>query len=213
MSATTNDLLIQKTKVKKTGQHAWAISYGDMVTVLLCFFIIFYAIEKQMVKKGIADELNLSPHSSSDVATQLDYAVATLGDIPGVQVTKTSAFVDINFKKIIFFGKGEYKLTADGKNTLDEVLLKMKNLQDKYLLEVQGHADSTPVANIKGRWWKSNIELSVLRALNVHNYIAENYTSKNHLIVSGHGTQKDGGQSDRPDDLDRKISLRLQLIK
>lgn len=217
-----NSGLIQiKSNRKKKDASTWALSYGDMVTALLCFFIIFYALEKQFEKKmsnpvkGYSEtEGILEEHKSTQIDTDYDYAIESLEKIPGIEVMKSSSFVDIYFKKTIFFNKGKTDLTTDGKLLLDDVVSRLSKIEGKYVLEIQGHADSTPVKNVKSRWWKSNMELSVLRALTVHSYLSENYIEKNNLVVSGHGNLKKMESSqDEKEDINRRISLRLQLVK
>jgi outer membrane protein OmpA-like peptidoglycan-associated protein len=58
------------------------------------------------------------------------------------------------------------------------------------------------------------MELSVLRALTVHSYLAENYVKKDNLIVAGYGSQQKISDNDQEEiDMNRRISLRLQLVK
>lgn len=208
-------------KGKKSSSASWALSYGDMVTALLCFFIIFYAIEKQFERKmnnpikGYAEsEGILDPHKSAQVDTDYEYAIESLEKIPGIEVMRTSQFVDIFFKRIIFFNSGDVELTTGGKGVLNDVISRLAKLEGKYILEIQGHSDSTPVKNKRNRWWKSNMELSVLRALTVHSYLSENYIEKNRLVVSGYGNQrKIANNPENAEDINRRISLRLQLVK
>ena len=208
-------------KKRKMEGASWALSYGDMVTALLCFFIIFYAVEKSVAKKeanaikGYAQaEGILQEHKSSQLDTDYKYAVESLEKIPGIEVMKTSSFVDIFFKRTVFFDKGDVELTTEGKNLLDEVVSKLSKIEGKYILEIQGHSDSTPVKKMRNRWWQSNIELSVLRALTVHSYLAKNYIEQSHLVVSGHSNlKKFSNDPEDKQDINRRISLRLQLVK
>jgi flagellar motor protein MotB len=208
-------------KKRKKESAPWALSYGDMVTALLCFFIIFYAIEKQMEKKTaaetkgvISDRAPAEEHKVDDIDADYQYTLESLEDLPGLEIHKSSSFVDIYFKKTVFFEKGKTDLTAQGKAAVDEVVEKLKKIDGRYLLEIQGHADRTPVKNKKTRWWKTNMELSVLRALNVHDYLAENYIERNNLVVAGHGNlRKISSEEKSNEELNRRISLRLQLIK
>lgn len=209
-------------KAKKKDTNAWMLSYGDMVTALLCFFILFYAIEKQIQKKANANPVKgyseaegiLREHKSAELDTEYNYAIEALGKIPGISVMRTSGFVDIHFNKTIFFNLGDVDLTAEGKQTLDAVISKLSKIEGKYLLEIQGHADSTRVRKSRNRWWQSNMELSVLRALTVHSYLSENYIERNNLVVSGYGNQKKmSDNAENIEDINRRISLRLQLVK
>lgn len=219
-AAPKNNNLIQLKLVKKRSESSsWALSYGDIVTVLLCFFIIFYAFEKQIEKKIIVTKTSItgapvSQHEANGIQAEFNYAIESLEKTEGIEVKRTSDFVDINFRKTVFFKKGKSSLTLEGKNELERVVSKLTKLQGKYTLEIQGHADSTRVKNRKGRWWQNNMELSVLRALDVHSFLAVNHINKDQLIVSGHGNQKSfNDENNINDDFNRRISLRLQLVK
>ncbi len=214
-----HNLLDLKLVRKKTDGNSWALSYGDIVTVLLCFFIIFYALEKQIEKKVFIQK-NISllgdqavEHKASGIDAQFNYALESLEKIEGLEIKKTSDFVDINFRKTIFFNKGKSSLTSEGKIELERVVEKLVKLEGKYTLEIQGHADSSQVKNQKDRWWQNNIQLSVLRALDVHSFLAKNYINEEYLIVSGHGSKDSVSEKKQEDHFNRKISLRVQLIK
>jgi len=216
-----NLLIDRKTRKKKQDSSTWALSYGDMVTALLCFFIIFYALEKQVEKRKLnpiqgygTTEGILHAHQATGIDTDYDYAMESLTQIPGVFIEKTSSFVDINFKRANFFEKGKADLSEEGILLINDVIKRLSKIEGRYLLEIQGHADPTPVKDSKARWWNSNMELSVLRALNVHTYLAQNYIQEDHLIVAGYGTQqKQGIQQADLANMNRRISLRLQLVK
>ena len=216
-----NQIQSSRPKRKKSDTSSWSLSYGDMVTALLCFFIIFYALEKQIEKnKAVPSKsssingTNLEEHKTVGINTQYDYAIESLGKIPGIYVSRTSQFVDIKFRKTIFFKKGKTQLSLEGISAIDEVMGRLSKIEGQYLLEIQGHADATPVKQAKARWWQSNMELSVLRALTVHSYLAENYVKKDNLIVAGYGSQQKISDNDQEEiDMNRRISLRLQLVK
>jgi chemotaxis protein MotB len=215
----THDLLKLKFSRKKTDTNSWALSYGDIVTVLLCFFIIFYALEKQIEKKIVIENKiallsnQVVEHKATGLDAQFNYAIESLEKIDGLEIKKTSDFVDINFRKTVFFNKGKSSLTPEGKIELERVVEKLVQLEGKYTLEIQGHADSSQVKNQKDRWWHNNMQLSVLRALDVHSFLAANYMNKDYLIVSGHGSRDSVSEKNNDDHFNRKISLRLQLVK
>ena len=216
-----NQLKTSRSRRKKSDTSSWSLSYGDMVTALLCFFIIFYALEKQIEKNKAVPSKNpainntkVEEHKAEGLDTQYDYAIESLEKIPGIYVSKTSKFVDIKFRKTIFFKKGQTKLSQEGIAVIDEVMGRLRKIEGRYLLEIQGHADATPVKQAKARWWQSNMELSIFRALTVHSYLAENYVEKDNLIVAGYGSQQKISNNEQEEiDMNRRISLRLQLVK
>jgi flagellar motor protein MotB len=222
MKSLFDEDVIQYRKSKpKSYTSSWALSYGDVVTTLLCFFIIFYALEKRIEKKQVNEvkgygqsEGILEEHKVDGIEVEFDYAIEALRTIPGIQFYKTSQFVDIDFKHTAFFKSGETDLTDEGKNLMNDVVKRLSNIKGKYTIEIQGHADSTQVKAKKSRWWKSNMQLSVLRALNVHAYLADGHIDRDFLVVSGHGSQRkisDGMAL--PEDINRRISLRVHLVK
>jgi flagellar motor protein MotB len=201
-------------KKRRSDVSSWSLSYGDMVTTLLCFFIIFYAIEKRFEVQKKASDLLVVEHKTQEIKTDFDYAMDLLSQIPGIEVMKTSSFVDISFNKVVFFKSGEANLTNEGKETLVEVMKPLSRIEGKYLMEIQGHADQKKVKVIKHRWWKSNMELSVLRALSVQTFLSESLIKNKDIIVSGYGDLRTIAKSlEKAEDIDRRISLRLQFIK
>jgi flagellar motor protein MotB len=222
MKSLLDEDIIQYRKSKpKSHTNSWALSYGDVVTTLLCFFIIFYALEKRIEKnqsnqvKGYGQsEGILKEHKVDGIDVEFDYAIETLKAIPGIQFYKTSQFVDLDFKQTAFFKSGETELTDEGKHLMNDVVKRLSGIKGKYIIEIQGHSDSTQVKANKSRWWKSNMQLSVLRALNVHAYLADGHIDPDSLVVSGHGSQRkisDGIAL--PEDINRRISLRVHLVK
>lgn len=206
---------------KKLKADSWMMSYADVVTVLLCFFIIFYAIEKMQEKeqrnpllgfsqqKGVLEEIK-----DGMTKKDFDYAINKIKEIKHVEVKRSIAFVDVMFKEIVFFKKGKFELTKAGKEIVDDVVSKLVDFKGQYSIEIQGYADKTPVKKSKKRWWSSNMELSVLRSLNVYSYLEEKSIPKQFMSVAGYGVTR----SLKPNtkdifDANRRISFRLQLLE
>jgi chemotaxis protein MotB len=199
---------------RKTDTTSWAISYGDMVTTLLCFFIIFYSLEKSFEHRKKSLQNKMVEQKTEIVKNKFDHAIEMLSEIPGVEVMKTSSFVDINFSKIVFFEKGKADLTNEGKKALVEVMGRLSEIEGNYLMEIQGHADQTKVRRIKQRWWVSNMELSVLRALSVQKFLSARMMKDKDLVVSGYGDLRNISENNgKGDDINRRIGLRIQFIK
>jgi len=211
-----------KTPKRATQGDTWTTSYADIVTVLLIFFILFWAIEKQVEKRNVNpikgyDEKEgvLEQHSDSTIDTSFDYVIERLSSVPNTTIIQTSSFVDIYFKEVAFFNSGGTVLTHRGSEFIKSVVDRLGGIETKYRLEVHGHTDKTRVLDKKGRWWKTNMELSVMRALSVYNFLIKDGFPQTHLSVAGFGTNL----SLKPEEQlkiiseNRRISLRLQLIE
>ena len=136
-------------KKKKSGGGGanWMDTYGDMVTLLLCFFVMLYSMSNMDKDKWIALVQSINPNavtqaeqgSSSDTAntqgmTQeevdanmeeiyqaLTQYVQTAGLTDQVSVSKGSGYVFVSFDDAVFFDGNSYELRDEGKVVLDEV--------------------------------------------------------------------------------------------
>ena len=136
-------------KKKKSGGGGanWMDTYGDMVTLLLCFFVMLYSMSNMDKDKWIALVQSINPNAvtqaeqgfSSDTAntqgmTQeevdanmeeiyqaLTQYVQTAGLTDQVSVSKGSGYVFVSFDDAVFFDGNSYELRDEGKVVLDEV--------------------------------------------------------------------------------------------
>ena len=136
-------------KKKKSGGGGanWMDTYGDMVTLLLCFFVMLYSMSNMDKDKWIALVQSINPNavtqaeqgSSSDTAntqgmTQeevdanmeeiyqaLTQYAQTAGLTDQVSVSKGSGYVFVSFDDAVFFDGNSYELRDEGKVVLDEV--------------------------------------------------------------------------------------------
>lgn len=189
--------LIKKRSGSKKG-HVWAISYSDMVTALLCFFIIFYSLEKQIEKK-----------TGASSGTSIDRGPAMLGGLSGVEGVKTELkgnFLEIDFPSDVFFNVGDVELNKLGQQRLLAVIPKLQEMKYQRI-EVIAHTDNRPVADRSDRWWKNNKQLSALRALQAGTFLSSQGIDERKLIYSGHGEKN----FDQRHDADRRLTLRIHL--
>lgn len=202
----------RKRKKKESGDE-WVLSFADVVTVLLCFFILFYMIEKQFEKEyGFGTENG----RVQDFPTALDTPefqklLLSMEKNPDVTIVKTETFLEIHFPPEIFFASGSTRLTKNGKKAIDEVLAPLKTIKKDYYLQIQGFSDSQKVKKHKDRWWQDNMQLSLARALGVYYYLIEQGVEKQILNVAGYGTHKPDHLKEK--DFQRRISLKFEPAK
>lgn len=156
-------------------EGSWALSYGDMVTLLLMFFIIFFSVDPvkeryQNLQLALLNELNLD---KTKIGAPISALRAGPGDGEGVDQVllnkwggKASAFgskILIEFPEISFFGLGHIDLSKDGRKQLQEFAAKFEPYAGNYLVAVRAFTDNTPVSGA-GRY-SDNLELSALRSI------------------------------------------------
>jgi len=176
----------------------WLNTYADLVTLLLCLFVLLYSMSIVDIAKfkKAAGSLNSigSPSDTSGVDSSVGNSIAGLdvynainvqqemegiykeikelvaekGLSEDVQVEEISEGVLLRFKDEILFDSGEALLKDEAKNTLKK-LADILRKHNKQIL-VEGHTDNVPIKNKK---FKDNWELSAARAINVVRYFTE----------------------------------------
>lgn len=149
---------------------SWMDTYGDMVTLLLCFFILLYAISAVDQTKWANLVRSLNPDSVKTLEDKTKNpppdSQAKVGEIPKdfetlyenlkqevesrdlnteIQVKKGDGFAFITFKDKIFFDGYSYVLKDSGKEILDSFceILAPYSEQIKQI-QVLGHTAEVP---------------------------------------------------------------------
>lgn len=191
----------------------WVLTYGDLVTLLLAFFIVIYAISttdphkyQQVVisiKRGFGIKLEggtsliagsgmggekLLPFPDTNTALQETLSESLEQEIleGTVEVVQTEKGILLRLREEMFFELGRAGLTEQSKRILDKVAPALTQIPNA--IEVEGHTDSLP---IHSPHFPSNWELSAARATAVIRYLVEDYgVSPLRLAARGFGEFK-----------------------
>lgn len=126
-----------------SGGANWMDTYGDMVTLLLCFFVMLYSMSTMDQEKWIAlvesfnpdavTEQNPGGHEVSNMTQEqvdadieelyqaMKEYVETENLTAQITITKGSGYVFVSFDNTVFFDGDSYTLRDDGKVVLDQV--------------------------------------------------------------------------------------------
>jgi chemotaxis protein MotB len=155
--------------------NAWLATYGDMITLLMCFFVIFFSISEVNValfedlKNGFESDITNKETKSpiSLLAKQLD----SIYDNPAddnldVEVDLLKRGINIRLASKDLFRSGDAQLSRSGRKTVDDISNSLLSIVERYNLtcDIEGHTDDTPIRSYK---FPSNWELSASRAANV----------------------------------------------
>ena len=190
----------------------WLLSYADMVTLLMCFFILFFSINKN--KGGVADPEKLKIKLESLIAVELSTpsspsssAANTASSTPDsgraaklkqkvkeespkivfALTTPEPGVTEITFLNADFYESGKAVLTPAGVAALDAVAPRFLSLSPDATIEVQGHTDSSrPVRSP----YPSNWELSTARASSIARSLIERGVQPSAIMVSGYGENR-----------------------
>ena len=155
--------------------NAWLTTYGDMITLLMCFFVIFFSISEvnialfEDLKNGFESDITNKETKSpiSLLAKQLD----SIYDNPAddnldVEVDLLKRGINIRLASKDLFRSGDAQLSRSGRKTVDDISNSLLSIVERYNLtcDIEGHTDDIPIRSYK---FPSNWELSASRAANV----------------------------------------------
>lgn len=154
---------------------AWLTTYGDTITLLMCFFVIFFSVSEvnlalfEDLKNGFKDDL-MNTETKSPIAMlseRLDSIYDNpVNDDPDVEVDLLKRGINIRLASNDLFKSGDAQLSRSGQKIVDEITVSLLDIVDAYHLtcDIEGHTDDIPIRSYK---FPSNWELSASRAANV----------------------------------------------
>ncbi len=177
-----------------TGDN-WLTTYSDMVTLLLCFFVLLFTFSNLDVQKfrsvlasfqggsGVFDGgdsiIPVEDITTDNVEGSLESlrdvleTYAVIGELDeDITITIEERGLVIRFMDRVLFDPGKADIKPGSFEILDSVadILTREEFKDR-LIKVEGHADTTPVDPADG--FPTNWELSAIRATNVLRYFVE----------------------------------------
>ncbi len=209
----------------------WMVTYGDMVTLLLTFFVLllsFSSLDDVKFKEAASslnNELNILPKKVSILdyfkprnlgESESDYVKETINRINNiakelglekdinVEMTDTGLLIQLGDK--VLFDPGEANLKEKSHPVLKVVGDAIKTRAKEVL--VSGHTDNVPIHTTE---FPSNWELSSARALSVVKYlIKEANVPPNILAATGYSEYRPIASNDTPQS--RQKNRRVEFL-
>jgi chemotaxis protein MotB len=191
----------------KEDSGTWLMTYGDLMTLLLVFFVLLYTmtpgVEEQVFNSFISyfqQHSGFLPENSS-ITTDLqnnpnpeqvdEFLIENMErwqamaefientkETDGVGVEATKEGFLIILADSVAFLSGSSDLLPEAKKILNNVASSIGN--DHWEIEVQGHTDNVPIA--KGGFYQTNWHLGAARSVSVLQYIQEKANLKPELF-------------------------------
>ena len=169
----------------------WIFTYGDLVTLLLCFFILLFSMCKMDVEKidAVSQSFKAQPPGSPFVFSGKNSVMDIVSkeleqvDMPDdVKVNVTDAGVQIGFKDSVAFETGSVELTEKAKLALLKALPVVSSFANNIL--VAGHTDSESDTTSK---YPSSWELSTARASSIAAFLEQSGIPGKRIQTAGYG--------------------------
>lgn len=140
---------------------AWLVNYADLMTELVCFFVILYALSAALNKNV--------QNAHEQIKQMMDK-----GEMKGeVKIDKEGLKITIEEQdSVSFFGSGAAEPTGEIDSKLALVVPSLRTLAQEHEIFVEGHTDDQPIHN---DYFDSNWELSTARATSVARLLIEKY--------------------------------------
>lgn len=210
---------------EKTSRSGWILSFGDIMTLLLTFFIMMIAMQsgeisrihkwtndrlddsESEIRKIIRDNnlksFSVHRHSKGVQITISGRSLFNLGEaepLPGLHEQLTEISKDIRNLKILNLEESEYR------RVISE--LKENNLSWNVEIRVEGHTDNVPLGpNIR---YRDNWELSAARAQHVMRILQVNTgIPEKKFAVAGYGEYKP--VADNSTEYGRNLNRRVEI--
>jgi len=209
----------------------WLLTYADLITLLMIFFILMYTISNINAQKwaGVANSLHSALEGKStnlldnrgpsfvegqsgeeiqmaELAANLEKYVeeAGLGGKIAIKIEERGLVVSI--KDTLLFAKGSARLTPEAKEIIHKLgfmLVKTNNY-----LRIEGHTDNLPIHTAE---FPSNWELSAARATNVVQVLVKEVNfDPQRLSTTGYGEYRPIAPNDN--EVHRAENRRVDLV-
>lgn len=213
-------LFLDKSEHEKAGE-SWLIIFADLLALLLTFFVLMFSMSSVQVSKweAVVQSLSENLNPSRAQIQEEDWQ-----NIEAAMVEQKEALSLTYLKKIfenklqydpilrrssvtvlddrlaitlpadVIFEKGQSEFSRDANKSMQELGAALQSIQNK--ITVVGHTDMEPTS---GRFYPTNWELSLVRAISVAKLIEQAGYTQN-IEIFGNG-------SSRFDELDESIPL------
>lgn len=174
------------------GEGTWALSYGDMITLLLSFFVIYFSTDPKREKMLQSNSLiTFSIEGKNDPAPTADKTMGPewkkdLEDLK-LHAQIVGEHVVVTFGDLSFFKSGTTVVNENARAALEAFSAKYLPYSGKYHLAVKGFTDKKPVTPKKGRLFTDNLELSALRSIASMRVLQKSGIPLNRMEIAGAG--------------------------
>jgi chemotaxis protein MotB len=206
-------------KPRKKGEEAnldYMLTYGDLVTLVLCFFAVLYnpVTDTEEITKAISDYFNSLSWGISLTEGQMAETGNMIADLPSmttgtalgdamrravslfqaevrsnrVKITQDERGIVISLASDVFFNSASATINIEAARSILFNLATLLSSEEVAgrKFRIEGHTDSTAIDPTGP--WLSNWQLSTERSLSVLYYLVDLGISENRMQVSGFGS-------------------------
>lgn len=164
-------MAIQIRRQSSDESEPWLISYADIITLLLAFFVMMLSVSSpdksklERLANVFSEEEAQRKMSLPQLQAQMQNLVDSSKLTEDVEVRLTERGVEIQVREKLLFHRGKADLDVEAQRVLGKLsgMLISQSVKERRLI-VEGHTDSVPISTAQ---FASNWELSAARACEV----------------------------------------------
>ena len=204
---------------QKLNNQLWLIPFADLMSTLVILFLSLYAfsfnIKKTEYEKAIATlQKELGVESADKKIKDMDLTKKVEDDLKkqiqdgqlGIEVTTNR--IKLTFSAPVLFDSGSADLKDGAKDLLRSVAENLKKMDSPVLVE--GHTDA---ARMLGKKFRSNRELSLMRAFSVINYLVDGGFQAEKLSAYGYGEYRPLAPNDTEEGRGKNRRIEIIVIR
>ena len=202
----------RKDDIPQDNPDRWLLTYADLITLLLAFFIVMYSMSQMDAKKfgkvqqalqgilkggpSILREQSLDTLADGHgllktgslrmLQTKISEKARTLSDSEEISTELSERGLTIHIMESALFDEGQADLKARARRVLDMVGVDVIQMPNH--VRIEGHTDDRPISNSR---YPSNWELSATRATEVVRYfIGQHNYPPNKISALGYASYR-----------------------
>ena len=180
---------------EESDSESWMLSYSDMMTLLLAFFVLLAMlsnlnpVKMQIVAKSLNRAMGGSHEEPvitlAQIQADLEKIIKQEGLQSQVEVSRDRHGVALSLKGSTFFASGSTDLLGPAIPFLTKIAKQINRVP--YKIAIEGHTDNVPISSAR---FPSNWELSAARAAKVVRFFIERGVPTDRLRAIGYADTK-----------------------
>ncbi len=180
-----------KKKPEEKIDEDWMSTYGDMVTLLLCFFVMMLSVSKtdiakfEMIQAGLSESLGKKSVTRpiEMMMMELSEDIQSLSALDSIALGSDTQGIVIEFGNDLLFDYGSAELKPGALPALKRIAATLQSERyNSFNFSIEGHTSDEKFSNSQ---YPSNWELSSARAAAVARFLESRGIQRVRLKVTG----------------------------
>lgn len=198
------------------GSAFWLITYSDMVTLLLTFFLLMFSftVMSDEAQQELLGQLNRVASTKVERAQQKASLEVIARDIAAqfkdreVFVEATESEVTVGLSNEVTFASGDATLSPAALEPLGKAAAILARLPNA--IRIEGHTDDVPITTAR---FPSNWHLSTARALAVVRFLVAKGVDAHRLQAVGYGAVRPRVPNESPASRATNRRIEIKLVR